>query len=87
MPSAACRLKGRSMRLKPGEGVEWHTTGAREEVLIILGGSIRLDLMPPRGPRASRTLSAGRCAFLPRRVRHRVVNRSRRVARYLYITG
>ncbi len=75
------------MRLEPGEGVDWHTTGAREEVLILLVGAIRVELMPHRRPRTSLTLSAGRCAFLPRRVRHRVVNRSRRVARYLYITG
>ena len=75
------------MRLKPGEAVDWHTTGTREEVLVILGGAIRVELMPHRRPRTSLTLTAGRCAFLPRGVRHRVVNRSSRPARYLYFTA
>ena len=77
------------MMLKPGQAVDWHTTGTREEVLVILGGAIRLELQPSFDSLRSlrMTLSAGRCAFVPRGVRHRVVNRSSRAARYLYFTA
>ena len=75
------------MKLKPGQAIEWHTTGPREEVLVILGGAIRLELMPRPARHRSLTLRAGRCAFLPRGLRHRVLNRSRRLAHYLYFTA
>jgi len=75
------------MRLEPGESVPWHSTGAREEVLIVLEGSLRLEYRRGRGaPRAMR-LSSGFSAFLPQSVPHRVVNRSRRRLGYLYLTA
>ena len=65
----------------------WHSTRNREELLIALAGSVRIET---RRGRASRRvgLRAGQCAFVPRATEHRLVNASRRVtARYLYVTG
>ena len=75
------------MALEPGESVPWHSTGAREEVLIVLEGALQLER--GRGRRAPRVirLPAGCCAFLPQSVAHRVVNRSKRRVRYLYLTA
>ena len=98
VPPASRRLRSRSMILKPGQSVEWHSTGSREELLIGISGTVTLEYRacPPRqtqrrrdGPRRIRraTLPAGGCLFLPHRIEHRVVNRASRMAHYIYLTG
>jgi len=87
VPPDAKHLRGRSMRLLPGETVAWHTTGKREEVIIVLAGSLRLDLADGGRVARTTTLSVGHCVFLPQAVAHRVVNRFTRIARYLYFTA
>lgn len=77
----------------------WHSTKEREELLLVVGGEVEVQISrrgrslirlrhfrgtPQSGGRA---LRQGQCAFLPARTRHRVVNRSRAPARYVYVTG
>ena len=86
LPPSAKRLRGRAILLRPGQAVDWHSTGAREELMIVLAGTVRLELGRAGRPRAT-SLRAGRCAFVPSATIHRVVNRTTRNAQYLYITG
>lgn len=87
VPLQAKHFKGRSVKLAPGQAMDWHSTRNREEVLIALAGTIHLET--ENGSRAVKAtrLFAGQCAFLPTRTRHQVTNRSRRVAHYLYLTA
>ena len=86
-PPHAKRLRARSMHLRPGEAVAWHSTGSREELLIALAGRLRLERRQSGRLLKTVSLVAGQCAFLPRRVIHRMVNHSPQSARYLYVTG
>ena len=86
VPPNAKRLRGRAIILRPGEAVEWHSTGAREELIIALAGTVRLELGRVVRPHTA-LLRAGRCAFIPSATIHRVVNRTTRTAHYLYVTG
>jgi len=86
VPAAAARLHGRLVILGPGRSIAWHSTGPREEVVIGIAGTARLEWLQAERLRRA-TLAAGQSAFLPRQTTHRVVNRSRRPARYLYLTG
>jgi len=75
------------MMLQPAEAVDWHSTHAREELLIALTGQMVLEIQS-RAHRATRiVLRAGQCLFLPCQTEHRVINRSRANAHYLYVTG
>ena len=87
VPQAARGLRARSVELGPGQVMEWHSTHDREELLIALKGRVRLEVwMTPRRTRR-RQLAAGQCAFLPRKTRHRVVNGSKMLAHYVYVTA
>ena len=87
VPPSSRRLRSRSMILQPGQSVEWHSTGSREELLIGISGTATLEYRD--GPRRVRraSLPAGGCLFLPCHVEHRVVNRASRMAHYIYLTG
>ena len=87
VPRRAAGLRAGSVVLKPSEQMPWHSTRAREELLLVLQGRVIVEA--GSSPRMIRrvTLGAGRCLFLPRETPHRVVNRSRALARYLYITA
>jgi len=74
------------MRLLPRQSVPWHSTGAREELLIGLRGELTLELQHA-GRRNTITLHKDQCAFLSSQAWHRVVNRSRHTAHYLYLTA
>lgn len=53
----------------------------------MIAGSACLEVRhTPRGVRRS-TVRRSQCTFLPQQTVHRLVNRSRRPARYLYLTG
>lgn len=67
--------------------MDWHSTGTREELLIALSGQLHVETQNSSSQLQRRSLRAGYCLFLPRRTLHRVVNRSARLARYLYVTA
>lgn len=85
-PPSAKGLRSAVIILNPGEVMDWHSTGNREELLIALEGRVWVERQAFRRVRRI-VLAAGRSLFIPSRTLHRVVNHSRRVARYLYITG
>ena len=87
VPRRAVGLRAGSVVLKPGEQMPWHSTRAREELLLAFQGRVIVEagLSSRRIRRV--ILGAGRCLFLPRETPHRVVNRSRALARYLYISA
>ena len=87
VPPAARRLRSRAILLRPGRSVGWHSTQRREELLVVLSGSVQLEYGQPGPRRRVVQLGALQCAFIPSRTRHRVINRSRPLAHYLYITG
>lgn len=87
VPPAARRLKSRAIRLRTGQAVDWHTTGVREELIIVLAGAVRLEVRASVRRLRTTSVSAGWCAFVPHRVWHRVVNRSARPAHYVYVTA
>ncbi len=67
--------------------MEWHSTRAREELLLALRGAVRVEVRGPSGAVRRRLLKAGQCAWLPARTLHRVINRGTRRAHYLYVTA
>jgi mannose-6-phosphate isomerase-like protein (cupin superfamily) len=80
-------LRAAVVVLKPGGCMAWHSTQAREEVLIPLAGRVVLETRTLRGRQRCHALSTVRCAYLPARTLHRVVNASSTEARYLYVTA
>jgi len=88
IPKRLRGLRAGAVVLKPRELMTWHSTQAREELLIVLTGMVTLDIHV-NGRRATRKvrLRAGQCAWLRSRTRHCVRNHSTRTARYVYVTG
>jgi len=87
VPETAMRLRGRSVVLKPGQEVGWHSTHSREELLIGISGTVSVERRDRRKRIRAVPLPAGQCLFVPARTAHRVVNRSSRMAHYIYVTG
>jgi len=87
VPAGAKHLRGRSVVLRAGQAIEWHSTGPREEILIAVSGTMHLERCDGHNRLKTTRLMAGQCAFLPMKTRHRVVNRSTRMAHYLYLTA
>ena len=86
-PPQAGGLRAGAVILKPGGIMDWHSTDRREELIVVIEGGVVLELQSMAGRRRIMRLSAGYSAFLPSQTPHRVVNRSRTTARYLYITA
>jgi len=87
IPRRRVGLRVGAVILRRGERMAWHSTEAREELLIVFAGRVRLEV-EGRGRRLRRrVVAAGSCAWLPSHTRHRVVNRARAPARYLYVTA
>jgi len=87
IPRRARGLRAASVSLAPGQTMAWHSTGAREELLIALRGMVQLETRRSSLRCQRVVLKAGQCAFLPRQTPHRLINRSNMTARYLYVTG
>ena len=88
VPRNARGLRARAVVLGRREVMAWHSTRRREELLIALRGTMRVEIEPQmKGCHRSLTIKAGECVFLPRATLHRVVNRSAAAARYLYVTA
>ena len=68
--------------------MDWHTTGRREELLIVLAGRVVVETrvvsraQPRRWP-----LSQGQSCYLPAQTEHQVLHVGARTARYIYVTG
>lgn len=75
-------MKSGYVVLGPGEEVGEHTTGPREEIIVILSGNACV-VWGERGRRlAARKNSV---VYMPPETRHNVINSSRRAAlRYIY---
>ena len=83
VPPQACALRARTVLLRPGGRVDWHSTHDREELIVALRGRVRIEVLA----RAGIPLAAGQCAFIPHATWHRVVNPSSATATYLYVTA
>lgn len=87
LPRRGAGLRAGVVALKPGEVMEWHSTDAREELLILLKGWVRVEIGSLRRARRQVRLGDRQLLFLPSHTRHRVINGSTKLARYLYITA
>jgi len=87
VPKRVTGMRARVITLSPGEAVAWHSTQAREELLLILRGSVQLEVQTARRRVRRRRLTVGQCAFVRSHVLHRTVNRSSQPIRYLYVTA
>ena len=65
--------------------MDWHSTQLREELIFAIDGRVRIECRDPIEQSVS--LSPGQCLFIPVRTRHRVINSSRVIARYVYVTA
>jgi quercetin dioxygenase-like cupin family protein len=86
VPKRQGGLRAGSVRLAPGGLMPWHSTGDREELILVLAGRIEVHAKRA-GRRRTSAVPKGRCLFLPSRTEHAVLNRSRRPARYVYVTA
>lgn len=76
-------LRSGFVRLKPGESVGWHTTGAHEEALVILRGSGEAEMEK----RAPMPVTARMMAYIPPETRHNVKNTSDQMLEYVYVVA
>ena len=87
IPQTAAGLRARTVQLKPGERMARHSTGQREELLIVLDGRLRVEAESPTKARRRLAVTDGQAVFLPKRTPHAVINASKARAMYLYVTG
>ena len=80
-------IRAGSVKLRRNECMDWHSTNEREELIIMLSGTARIDLKNSHSKLVHVRLSAGRCAFLPKATTHRVVNMCSGTAHYIYVTA
>ena len=87
MPRAARGLRAGSVVLKPQEAMAYHSTGAREELLIAVTGRLVVEARPSARAIRRIAMQRGQALLLPRHTPHTVANHSKARAAYLYITG
>ena len=75
-------MKSGAVRLKPGESVGEHSTGLREEALVVLGGQGKLICA---GGEAA--LSGGMLLYVPPESRHDVMNTGSEDLMYVYVVS
>ena len=80
-------MRARSLHVPPGCAVPWHSTGVREELIVALEGAVEIEWSGAGGRTRRLRLEAGSSVFLSCGTRHRVVNRRRKPAHYIYVTG
>ena len=80
-------LRSRVVVLRTGGVMEWHSTRTREELLLVLMGRLQLEARASSGRMRTLTLTSGEYAVIPSQTWHRLRNRSRARARYLYVTA
>jgi quercetin dioxygenase-like cupin family protein len=79
-PEDAKRMRARVVVLEPGQEVGEHTTENREELIVVLEGTIVLI-----GPDGEHQLKVGQAAFIPLNALHNVKNKTKKKARYMYV--
>jgi mannose-6-phosphate isomerase-like protein (cupin superfamily) len=79
-PEGSERMRSRVVVLGPGEETGEHVTSKREELLIPLEGKAVLV-----GPHGEHEVSPGEAVFIPRDMKHNVINRSETPIRYIYV--
>jgi quercetin dioxygenase-like cupin family protein len=80
-------LKARSVRLLGRTGIKRHTTGAREELILVVQGLIEVGVEQDSAFARRLKVKAGESLFLPARTFHRVLNAHRGISQYVYVTG
>lgn len=82
-PPQTAGMRSGFVRLKPGETVGWHTTGANEETLVILRGegAAAIEGEPPRN------FVAPAMAYIPPGTRHNVQNTGKALLEYVYVVA
>jgi quercetin dioxygenase-like cupin family protein len=76
-------MKSGSVRLQPGESVGAHSTGLKEEAIIMLEGAVQVIL----GGRPAMTASAGQVIYIPPETDHDMKNTGEVAARYVYVVA
>ena len=80
-------LRARSVRLSTGVGMDWHSTGKREELILVVGGRVEVSIKPASGKVRRIRLREGQGVFLPSATMHSVASRLSPASRYVYVTG
>jgi mannose-6-phosphate isomerase-like protein (cupin superfamily) len=73
-------MRARVVTLEPGKEMGEHTTEDREELIVVLEGSIVVV-----GPDGEHPLKVGQAAFVPLDTVHNVKNPTKKQARYMYV--
>jgi len=81
-PPQARALSSSSVRLGPGMRVGEHSTGEREELILVLDGEATLLSEGTAMP-----VPAGHAAYVPPDTRHDVENRTGGALAYVYVTA
>ena len=77
-------MRGGSVKLKPGEHIDWHSTSGNEEALVILHGSGAVNLEKPQSdvPFHEKML-----IHIPPATRHRVTNTGTETLEYVWVVA
>jgi mannose-6-phosphate isomerase-like protein (cupin superfamily) len=76
-------LRSGFVRLKPGDTVGWHTTGANEETLVILHGKGEAEIEGA----AAMPITEKMIAYIPPETRHNVKNTGEASLEYVYVVA
>lgn len=68
--------------LKKGEEVGEHTTQNKEEIIVVLEGEVILYIEGQR----FKKVKSNSLIYIPQNVKHNVVNKTKRLSKYIYIT-
>lgn len=82
-PPQTAGMRSGVVVLHPGASVGRHSTGAGEEIIVLLEGrgEVRVAGVPPLA------VEAGTAAYVPPRRSHDVVNTGERQLRYVYVVA
>ncbi|MFA5051571.1 MAG: cupin domain-containing protein [Patescibacteria group bacterium] len=81
-PPQTKRLRSGFVVLKPGQSVGEHTTGKREEIIIVLKGTARL-----LANRKNKKIKATSVAYNPPHTVHNVTNCGKNALQYIYVVS
>lgn len=76
-------MKSGLVCLQPGENVGSHTTGNREELIVIIDGSGEVEL----NGCGNNNIQEGCIAYIPPDTQHDVINTGNKLLRYIYIVS
>jgi mannose-6-phosphate isomerase-like protein (cupin superfamily) len=82
-PPQTAGMRSGVVVLRPGASVGRHSTGEREEIVVVLEGrgEVRVAGVPPLA------VEAGTAAYVPPRRSHDVMNTGERPLRYVYVVA